>query len=364
MLARMLCDLGWLSVFEPQRWQSDRNAFIWEQMSLPIESKLHIAFKHISKDRALQQRLLFLEQLVVTDEMVVDQIALTKGMTTLPAGLESCFCKIQPAPETYRAAADQAQKLKSKLRNSEYGIGKNLELVPKLSQDPFWSMPEKKYHDILFKNALGSSLADSSDSLGRALFYLEFSHQLGITPTLSSGKKDWLNHFEEGIVPSVHSRIVNLFDKTISEQLSTVLLDVTGVCELAPPPVAELIVRTCLTENRALDEVTMEIRESKEAKSYRKLLATIRDSLMGGRPGIIEAAKATSALSDLAHLWGEALDPKLGVYREKRTLNFKHLPLIGKLLETASMSEVEIKDYILNSPPGYLAFISSWYDPK
>ena len=148
----------------------------------------------------------------------------------------------------------------------------------------------------------------------------------------------------------------------MSEKLTEVLSEAMTPFELVTPPVAELIVRKCLSENHTLDEATMELRASSEVQSYRELLAEIEGALKRGRTGRLEAGKAIRALSNLALVWGESFDPSLNITRQKRTINFKHLPLIGKLLETANMSQVDLKDYILSSPPGYLAFISSWYE--
>lgn len=362
----MLCDFGWLSYFDPAQWEIDRNAFKWGRKAFPLDSKIQIALRGIEESTSLQNRLAFLEQLVVTDFIAIDQIALERDFIQLPRGLESCFRPFRPSEATYRLAENQVRKVKNEFRNTPYMLGDIFNLTNRLSEDPFWSHTEKRYHDLLVRESTVSrftcpSLADSNDSLGRALFYLEFSQELDITPNLSPDKKHWLNEFQRIVEPPLHDRISKLFDKAVTEELDTILHNAAGVSQIATPPVAELIVRTCLAQNRPLDEVTMELKESREAKSYREMLATIEGNLKRGRAGQIEAARAIRSLSDLASVWSEELDPTLGVFKRKRTLSFKSLPLIGKLLETANMSELEIKDYILSSPPGYLAFISSWY---
>jgi hypothetical protein len=363
----MLCDFGWLSNFEPSQWESDRKAFAAYPNAMSIERKMKKAISAIESDQFLQNRLAFLEQLVVTDVIAIDQVALHVDLITLPAGLENCFQQFRPSEETYREAEEKVKEILNEFKTSSYELDGAFSLTNKISDDPFWSESEKRYHHLLFRQSTASRqstarpFVETDDTLARALFYLEFGRQLDITPNLSSEKKLWLDKLQQIVTPPVHARITKLFDDKLTENLKSILNEAASARAIATPPVAELIVRTCLMQNRSLDEVTIELKESKEAKSYREMLATIEGNLKRGRLGIIEAAKEMKALSNLAELWGKELDPSLGVFREKRTLKFKSLPLIGKLLETASMSEMEIKDYILDSPPGYLAFISSWY---
>ena len=361
MTLRLLCDLGWLSVFLPDDWEKDRYTFCRDLQNASLGVKLTIALKYIQIHKQIQQQLLFLEQLVVADTMAVDQIAISSSLAVFPKELESCFQLLAPEPETYLKALEAAQSLKKGFPTSSEGEACGSELSNRLSEDPFWAASEKEYHDALFRRGVYTALADSHDSLGRALFYLEFSRRLGVTPTLSSGKQFWLEEFKQRLVPPLHRKIADMFDKAVSEQLLTVLDDVTAVRALETPPVAELIVRTSLRENLPLDTVTMELRDSKEARSYRSLLADIEGLLATGREGLLEAARAISGLSKVASQWSKSLDPGLGVSRKSRRISLKTLPAIGWLLEAADMSEMQLKDYVLTSPPGYLAFISSWY---
>ena len=63
----------------------------------------------------------------------------------------------------------------------------------------------------------------------------------------------------------------------------------------------------------------------------------------------------------IAASWAEHCDTRVGVTYRLRTISFEKFPYIGELLKAAEMSKAEIRDKILDAPPGYLAFISSWY---
>ena len=199
------------------------------------------------------------------------------------------------------------------------------------------------------------------DTLCRVLFYLEFGKHISDVPLLGPGKRRWLEIIGKGLELSLHEVISKMFDKTVLAPLLAQMPKAFGSTKLQTPPIAELILKKGIAEGLTLLEAAILIRDTQIAVDYRGMLSELRSHLRRGRSGMLEAQKALVGLDKIAESWASYNDPTIGVSRQPRTISFEKVPVIGELLKAADMSKLEIRDLILERPPGYLAFLSSWY---
>jgi hypothetical protein len=160
---------------------------------------------------------------------------------------------------------------------------------------------------------------------------------------------------------SLHEVIAKRFDSKVFAELSTHLTEPFTKVSLQTPPVAELVLKKAITEGLTVLESAKRVRATAEATDYRSLLSELQGHLGRGRSGMLEAQKALVGLDKIAESWSAHNDTQANLTFRPRTISFEKLPIIGELLKAAGMSKIEIRDRILDAPPGYLAFISSWY---
>lgn len=190
---------------------------------------------------------------------------------------------------------------------------------------------------------------------------MEFGKHVRDVALLGPGKRRWLDIIGKALQLSLHEVIVKKFDGKVLAQLVIDMPQAFGDTNLQPPAVAELILKRAIAEGLTLLEAAILIRDTQVAVDYRGMLSELRGQLRRGRSGMLETQKALVGLDKIAEGWATNNDSRIGVTRQQRTLSFEKVPLIGKLLKAADMSKFEVRDLILESPPGYLAFISSWY---
>jgi hypothetical protein len=351
-----LIDLGWLELFNSNpSWERSKR-----DLSNPVSnastSERAQAISYVDIGPILGPILSFLEQIVVSEKLIIDEAALSESTFSLPAGLESEFTKICPNQRVYEKTVKNTFNILRGIFNGGDEVMTREELDNQL-----WSMAEKQYHDILSKSAFfpTASLAATNNSAARAIFYLEFSKELGFPPFLSKDKKNWLEFLRKLTRPTFHECITKLFKGAIFNDLEEFIGDVDVYP--AMPPVAELIVRNSIMKAIPLDEATLEIKYLPGARDYRKLLNELEGAMRRGWSGRSDVQKILQSLKKVADVWGKSIDFDLNVTRSQRTFKIGKLPIIGKLLEVASMDELTIKDFILNSPPGYIVFIREWF---
>lgn len=198
-------------------------------------------------------------------------------------------------------------------------------------------------------------LANSSDIVARVFFYLEFARYLGHALLLSPAKCRWLDLIGETMKQTLHEKMVRDTDKKMFDRI---FVD----CSVPTSPVAELILYKACMERMPLVSAALEIRESREATDYRRLLSELRDAeTMGVRYDALQVQTKLAKLDKIVQQWREEGDPSLGIVYERKVFDVKGIPKIGWLLALAGMNKIEVDDMLLNEPPGYLAFISSWY---
>lgn len=321
------------------------------------------------KGSGLADLLLFAEQLVVNDYFVVDALALNARLATIPRILEPFVQRREPATEVYEAAAASVRELSRTLWESSDESPALAQLLAEMTAEgpsEFWSGTDKRLHDYLDQSAdslrmVASAASTGGDTLSRALFYLEFGRHVRDVALLAPGKRRWLEIIGKALEQSLHEVIVKKFDGKVLAQLVADMPQAFGNTHLQPPPVAELILKRSIAEGLTLLEAAILIRDTPAAVDYRGMLSELRGQLRRVRSGMLEAQKALAGLDKIAEAWATTNDSRIGITRQHRTLSFEKVPLIGELLKAADMSKLEVLDLILDSPPGYLAFISSWY---
>ncbi len=229
--------------------------------------------------------------------------------------------------------------------------------------DPFWNY-SKVYLDHVgygFDPDDHQWLANSNNTLGRAIFYLEVSSVFNTAIYFSSEKANWLEVIGSAIKPTIHERLVKFVDKEIKKALPNFLNNLPLEIETPVPPIVELIIKTAKKNRCRFSDAAIAVREMGSAKDYRKFITKLNSSLSKGRGGFIETAEIIKDLKLAISEWVNYLDLDLELTRRRRRIKIEKLPFIGKLLAFCNLTDVEVKDYILSPAPGYLAFIASWY---
>lgn len=367
----VVLDLGWLTVFRDIDEPSSPNQVV-AQASQHDQSTRDAIFSHVMSDvrgAGLSDLLLFAEHLVVNEFFVVDELALDARLGQIPREIAAYVQRRRPPEAVYSAAADAVLKLARGLwessGNSE-ALTQLLEEITAEAASQFWSSEDKQLHEFMARSNLAMSLVASAastggDTLSRVLFYLEYGRHLGDVPLLGPGKRRWLQHIGQRMQSSIHDVITKKFDDAVLGTITGELSDAFAPSRMRSPPVAELVLKKAIAEGITILESAAQIREAPEALDYRDLLQELRTQLGRGRSGMLDAQRAIAGLDKIAKSWGERSDVQVGISYRPRTISFEKLPLIGDLLKAADMSKAEIRDRILNAPPGYLAFISTWY---
>jgi hypothetical protein len=322
------------------------------------------AIQYLQGSRTLQEYLMFLESLVLFDVLLFDKHAAVVARVEIPPELSPFVQGIDVPTDIYHRAAVAVEEAKRKLRDEK--TPPSIRSLTSLSQlgaeDPFWSGGEKRLHDRFVREhvvGIPPTLANTDDSLGRALFYLEFSRALDTPCRLSSGKRDWLSIIREAVRPTVHEILAKCVDEEVKKAVGEFL---AAGPDLPCGPVAEMILRDSIFRREPLSSAAIRIRQSDQgAKEYRQLLAELREELGKGRSGWKRVGEVLNQIRRVTQIWSRTLDFRLEVTRKERKLKLEKLPVIGELLSFAGMDEMTIKDIVLNKPPGYLAFISRWY---
>jgi len=355
-------DLGWLLMLETNLWHNTE--FCRTDLSRHVRLGIfHQELEGIARGN-YRELLLFLEQLVVNDQLVVDATAVQRLKLKLPRELSPFIQQVAPPRDVYLQAAERTLELRAGLVKASASSQPLAALFAEMDNQAdgvFWSSVDKNYHDAMrsaHDHLIPASLANSNDTIGRAFFYLEFARHLGHALLLSKDKRRWLDIMGEKLKLSLHEKLkqsvdAKMIDEAFQEQ------------PVATPPVAELILYKAIVEGMPMIDAALEIRQSREAIDYRVLLSELRIAeSSGSRPSIVQAQTKLRELDALVQQWRLAGDTSIGIVWKVRTLKFGKIPKIGWLADFAGMSEIKIHDLILNQPPGYLAFVASWYAPR
>jgi hypothetical protein len=220
---------------------------------------------------------------------------------------------------------------------------------------------ESKYSREVIGYDLGSFSHMSGPFPQRAVLYLELSARGGVPIFLSPDKDPFLVHYQKKLPVDALETVEKIVDTQFQETLKDLFLPSEGI---PIPPLAEHIVRQAHRKNISLLTSMLEIRETKEAKIFRRWLGEIQQNLVSAeRPKLIDAAKALHELKGVAQAWFSNFD--LGYMTQHKHTKFipKALPVIGDVFEATGHGEITIKDPLVKRPL-YLTFISKWYEDK
>lgn len=367
----VVLDLGWLQVLRDLDMPNSPNRSV-SGISRRDQRSRDAVFQGVMSDvdrNGFSELLLFAEHLVVNEFFVLDALALEARLGVIPVELRPYVQLRKPSQAVYSASAEAVRDLAKDLWKSSDDSPALAQLLEEMTANgptEFWSSADKNLHDYMYRSELAMKLVASAastggDTLSRVLFYLEFGRHLGDVPLLGPGKRKWLQIIGKSMESSLHEVILRKFDDTVLADITAQLPKAFAAVKLKTPPVAELVLKKAIAEGLTLLESATRIRETPEATDYRGLLRELRGHLNRGRSGMLKAQSALIGLDKIAASWAQHNDTQAAVTYRPRTISFEKLPYIGELLKAADMSKAEIRDRILDAPPGYLAFISSWY---
>jgi hypothetical protein len=235
------------------------------------------------------------------------------------------------------------------------------------NQSELFEMPDKKWVDALSNRNLliPTTVTNSNNSPARAFFYLELAERAGVPLLLSPQKdrcvttgRDKLQQFaHELVVAKVETQLQGKIDDQVKGLFSRIV-------SVPLPPVSRMILRRAREEKRSLLDVAKEIRDSTEARSFRKWLAELNKVLASGyEAGVVKAHAELDKLESLVDGWLKTGDVKEGIEYERRKFNIGEIPTIGWIVKMTGIDSISVNDPILN-PNRVYRFISQWYSPR
>jgi hypothetical protein len=320
-----------------------------------------------------------LEAAVLADTFVVDKVGLESRMARIPDDVCNLvpIKFIVPPEDAYRKAHATAKELGIKLHRAMRdgkerlapsltvelpGFLKWLDEATRNLDHAYDVVEDKDYHDHMFSNGI-PCFADSSDTLGRTLFYLELGRALDVVPCLSPAKSRWMNDLEKAGHAQAHALVVELLDVHLRKDYLGWLDRWDQASRPHVPPVAHLVARRAAGSGISLAAAASEIRSSPGAQEYRELLAKLQAQLQ--RRNLWESAgviKALTLINKCAGQWLNEGDFGIGVKHQMRTL--KLAGRIGpEFLHVSAETEITVRDLLASGlPPDqrFIAFVSSW----
>ena len=314
-------------------------------------------FDAASKGAPCQSGFYLLERAFEFEHLYVDKEALRLRGVEIPAEFRDFIIPLAPDLDIYNRAAATVHKEISQIpqaqRNELYELG-------------LW--PKTEYFDRLFESmaSIPPSIAQSEPhhDWTRAFFYLAFAEAIGVTPLLSGTKARFVTELGACMLRSQHLHVQKMFDEAFLDEWRIISGTGSNAWELWTqnvPPILEHITNQAIKLDTSAYNLFVDLRNSHPARDYRNLLRDLRECFSNGRAGLIEAHQVCRGLHKVAKAWSSTLDVGAQVKYVPRELKFKLIPVIGRLLEFANMDVVTVKDKILESPPGFLVFCSSWY---
>lgn len=297
----------------------------------------------------LTQVLTFLEQWVLADRVVVDEEAVEsicrhRNSLEVPAirkVVELLFEPVHIHSSRCYEAAENVIAFQETAENEEWKL-----FYPAMQH----SMTD---YDLCLKDDymgdLNGLLGQSTNTPGRALFYLELSRILDVTLLLHPKKTEYLTELGQALEASWGDAY-----RIMTESVRTGLKFQEG--ELSIPPLADEIIRLAKVERCSLVEAAKKLHQSREMIALRKLIQEI--GALATRHRNVEARRL---LSKEANAIVEAVASRQspdGII-SRRTVNLAELPSIGWLLKVFGKREITVPDLILHEQP-YVTLFSRW----
>lgn len=197
---------------------------------------------------------------------------------------------------------------------------------------------------------LPSVLNRSATTVGRAHFYLELARELQIPLAPEPHKARYLSTIVDRMRPiNLHGmpeRIIDSFDRWVGEAVS-MSMERYGLTSVRAtiPPVPEYVLGYARKNGLSLLESAIEIRNSKNARSYRAWCKTLSDVTASGRAGRKDLQRILADLDHVCDVWSKDIGEEVD-YRT-RVITFEKVPMIGDLLKGGGVAEWKVRDPLL-----------------
>lgn len=340
-----------------------------------------------------------IESIVVFDEVVYDRYAFHRFPMDLKerARLESLegngLRAMNWPKEIYQATAKKLQSLRQLfsvqgMEAAARQVADDQSRPYDSTNDAFWDAQEKRYHDGLYADhelSQWSFAASEGSSLERAFFYAELGNQLGVgllPRAYAAGDNaeqiSILNEMARSYSRCAHHHYIQRSLKPFDDQVRPATLAVIF------PPLAQKIARISLETGRSPTDVAVEMRDTANARAYRRHLADLQYELRSANPSTAEALpKLVKDFDTVVKQWVEDGTAGSGVTYKRRTLRAQLLPAIAGViaalitrepdsalkaaeathlfLEPLMPDDKVVRDPILWGGERYLAFVADWY---
>jgi hypothetical protein len=230
---------------------------------------------------------------------------------------------------------------------------------PDVSWRSFGFGLEKRYGEVLVEfYGKASFLARSNVGVERTLVYYETAAAAGVPLILHPHRYEEAKAIDLACCDayaSVRELLRTAFEDPIRSQLESLGQTHT----VTVPPLVTQLIQIAGTQQVSIVDAAIEIKDSKNARSFRKWLSDLQQCLAARTiGGGVEALRILDELRRVASLWVAHLDVTVGVTHKKREFRLSWIPRVGALLDL--LDKPTLRDPILNQK-GYLNFLSSWY---
>lgn len=203
------------------------------------------------------------------------------------------------------------------------------------------------------------------NALPRSCYYFELGQQAKVALFLSPTKTKLLRQMEKNAQDSLTvllKRLKKEKSKSSEELNEYRSFGQSNTITLDEPPILEMIIKNAIDKKISPFQSALEIRESKNAKAFRRIIAELQSDMNDGSFGAARAKKRIDEWMVTVNEWLKTgSNENLSVV--KRKLNLETIPYgIGSLLNIVGMASLEIPDPILlpSNEQRFLAFIAEW----
>ena len=324
-----------------------------------IPGSIWLKGPQIMKRRHLYERMasaLFIQNLVVYKTVLVDKAVLTAN--------ERCqeISRLFPDIVSPLSVPDNYYRILHRILSSiipgDMELPKNINAtILAAAKKVLWSDLEKGLYDDLSRGNWSAqilSFGDTHNSLLRAHYYLELARQLGLFLSPHPNRSLYFKALGKTYL-GMPQKILDFVDETLISSRASQFLSIN----LEVPAVAELVVNFAI-KNR-IDVVTAiyEVRNSKNAVSFRKWCRQLSELVRHGRQGFAAAQAVYKELERHCKAWRSNIGDF--VHYRTRTLNLSKIPILGSILTTLGIEKLKYRDPILSGTKPYLLFLNDLY---
>jgi hypothetical protein len=233
------------------------------------------------------------------------------------------------------------------------------EAHPEIAWGTFAFGVEKRYGEVLSQiYGRAGHLARSHLGVERTLFYYEAAGMIG-APVLLHPDRSYEAQAINGACQDAFDAVKKVVSRSFEEPVRSQLYTLGFSHDLPLPPLAFRLVRLAGERSLSIVEAAKTIKESSEARAFRRWLSEVQECLKEGTMDAkLRVLRLFQELERVASSWTDELDVTHGISYRKRRIELSKVPRIGAILML--LDGVSIRDPILNQK-GYLTFVSSWY---